>query len=154
MPTPSDTPLWLDPFHQPDADALAAGVASEEGDGGFAEFREALKADMDLRESLGWWGIPWRWTLAYAEQGTSADETPTAFLIPEPGRPQFALPIPVEAADPIAATKLHRTVKEPLGVGKVVGPTLWAEWDLATVTRHEDLIALVKIVREHTGAPK
>ncbi len=152
MSATPDANAWQDRFVTPNPEALVAAVrAAETAATHFDELRDALNTDLALRETLGWHGIPWRWSFAYTVPGHPDQTHPLAYLIPEPARPQIALPIRADAADAIGATKLHRSIKDGLANGKLVGDTLWAEWELASVPRIPDLITLLRVIREHTA---
>ena len=147
MPPQEPNNAWRDRFTEPTEDQLTEElVAAETGAEPFAELRNELRDTLELDEILGWNGIPWRWSFAFH---TDKTQDPIAYLVPEPGRPQFCCRLPVDAADEIAASKPSRIVREGLARGSLVGSTLWTEWDLGPTTRAQDLAALVKVVVNH-----
>lgn len=137
---------WHDRFNTPDSDELIEPVrTAETGIEPFEQLRVTLVESLELTETLGWHGIPWRWAFSYAPR----EEDPIAYLVPEPGRPQFCCRLDVDAADAVAASKPHRTIREGLARGRLVGSTLWTEWDLNAMTRAGDYADLVKVIAKH-----
>ncbi|MEM7754751.1 MAG: hypothetical protein AAF297_03845 [Planctomycetota bacterium] len=137
---------WHNRFETPEATALIDPVQSAEvGFDHFQSIRELLNDKFEFTETIAWHGIPWRWSFAY---GPGAAE-PFAFLVPEPGRPQYCCKVPVDAADAITASKPHKSVREGLARGSLVGSTLWAEWELTPMARPAELAELAKVIAKH-----
>ena len=148
MPETPPTLPWHNRFETPDAQSLLQPVRdAEAGIEHFESIREILTDKLELSESIAWHGIPWRWAFAYG----TGDAEPVAFLVPEPGRPQLCCRVPVDAADTITASKPHKSVREGLGRGSLVGSTLWAEWELTPTARPADLAELVKVVAAYAA---
>lgn len=128
---------WFDQFRTPAEKTLLAGQDEIQTEL-FSRLRAALAAD--LTETLAWRGIPWRWSFAY----TSIDgDTPAAFLIPEPGKPQLAVPLPIAFVDTLKVRRLSKPVRDGILLAKPVSGILWAEWDLTSQTLVDDLTGLV-----------
>lgn len=140
---------WHDRFTTPEPEQLIAPVREAEiGIEPFETLRERLVEHLTLTEGIGWHGIPWRWSFSYAPAGGD----PIAFLVPEPGRPQLCCEIPMDAADAITASKPHKSVREGLARGRLVGSTLWTEFELTAMSRPLELAELVRVLAEHVGA--
>jgi len=149
MPNAPHTLPWHDRHRTPDeADLIEPVVAAETGAELFDQARTGLVEDAGLEGTISWHGIPWRWSFAYARPGDT--DNPIAYVVPEPGRPLFCCRVPVEVADEISAGRLHRSVREGLARGSLVGADLWVEWELTPGIRLEDLITLVRTVAGHS----
>lgn len=129
---------WRDQFVVPHPDHLVEAIPADRLEP-FRKLLAALEPLDGLAQEVRWMGIPWRWTLAFREP----DEGDLAFLVPDPERPRFAMPIPVGWIDGVDPRTLARPVREGLARARVVGQVAWAEWDLDAATLASDLALLV-----------
>lgn len=129
---------WRDQFTVPHPDHLLEAIPPDRS----APARDLL-ASLDaidgLSQEVRWMGIPWRWTLVFRD----ADHADVAFLIADPERPAFAMPIPVGWIDGVDPSSLSRPVREGLARARVVGTVAWAEWALDAASLPADLTLLV-----------
>lgn len=72
-------------------------------------------------------GVPWRWCL---EARTDGLDTVIAYLVPEPKRPQLAIPMPEDSLHRLSLKRLSKPVRDGLLHARLVGGVIWAEWDL------------------------
>ncbi len=131
----TESQAWQNQFAQPSIDALIADV-DEERRKLFDLIREGLLAIDGCEESLGWHGIPWRWSLAYSIKNDAR-----AYLVPEPERPLIAMPIRAAEIDAISLRSLSRPIREGVVNAAYVAGVLWAEWELTAATQVQDLLA-------------
>ncbi len=126
---------WHNQFAQPSTESLLAGV-EEERLRLVKLVRKGLLALDGCEESLGWHGIPWRWSMTYAINAQTR-----AYLIPEPERPALAMPIRAAEIDAINFRPLSRPVRDGVMNAAYVAGILWAEWELTAATQISDLLS-------------
>ena len=136
--------LWEDRFSRPSVEALLAeipkpGVTLIEG------FREALLAQGTFAEGLSWQGIPWRWSLTYADGRRLA-----AYIVPNPVKPGVCVPVPADLLGSVPPRKLSKSVREAVASSPTVAGTNWVQFDLTSKTMADELLLLVQIVRDQS----
>lgn len=137
------TGIWTDRFVQPSLEDLLGELGKPERtlvDRLFAK-TEPLGVD---RRTVKWQGIPWRWTI----QMSRRNEPPMMFLIPQPDRPQLAVPLNATDLDRIPMRKLSKAVREGILGARAVASTLWPEWDLTSNTQLDELMTLIRVRAE------
>lgn len=131
---------WEDRFNRPTVDELVEAVPKM-----YLPAFESARAgllELGLSESLGWHGVPWRWSLAYG-----AKERVLGYLVPSPVRPVLALPVPLAVANGLSPKKFSKAVRDSLAHAPVVGDVKWPSWELIGRGQAEELVALVAAVR-------
>ena len=83
---PPSRQLWEDRFSAPSADGLFGALPAASGVP-LAALRKTLTSEYECRETLGWRGLPWRWTLSYSLPGSRQEQEPVAHLVPNPAAP-------------------------------------------------------------------
>jgi len=126
---------WRNQFAEPTTDALVAEVESDPRKL-LNLLRKGLLALDKCEETLGWHGIPWRWSLEYTVKGETR-----AYIVPEPERPALAMPIRAAEIDAISLRSLSRPVREGVVNAAYVAGVLWAEWELTAATQVNDLLS-------------
>lgn len=133
----TESPAWRNQFAQPTTETLLSEVDPERVK--FVEtLREGLLALDNAQESLGWHGIPWRWSLRY-----SIKKADRAFIVPAPEAPALAMPIRAAEIDAINLRSLSRPVREGVVNAAYVDGVLWAEWELTAQTQVADLLTFL-----------
>lgn len=100
-----------------------------------------------VARTVKWQGIPWRWTIQLSMRSGG----PVLFVIPQPDRPQVAVPFEATALDRVPMRRLSKAVREGILGARAVGSTLWPEWDLTSNTQIDELIALIRVRTEAEG---
>ena len=135
---------WADRFRTPDVDDLLAPHA-----GPMVELIESARKrllELDgIQETIVWRGIPWRWTFEYQFHGSSG----WASIIPEPDRPQIALPLPIDVIESLPMRRLKKAIRDGIIHGREVRRTRWCSWDITTMTQLDDIMDLVR--RKHAS---
>ncbi len=108
--------------------------------------REQLVELPDIRESLSWQGIPWRWTLVYRWLGEP--ERAWAYLVLDPARLRLALPMTTELIAKLPAKKLARTTRDGIVQATEVAGVHWAQWELVNKPQLEELVSIARIKHE------
>lgn len=133
--------IWRNKFQTPRVEHLVAdlpeGVVPI-----FEELRGELGGLKHVRESLGWLGIPWRWTLAFTVRGRHRE--PVGYMVPDPDRPLLCMPLCAEQVCSIAVSEMTRTQRDGLLEGYKVGERVWGHWVLAPDTPVEELLVLAR----------
>lgn len=117
---------WTDQFATPGAQTLIAEVPDPH-DRVLTDTTDWLDRVDGFDCEVRWMGLPWRWTIVYRE-----DDRDALFVIPDPESPKIAMQIGVNTLAEADMRRLSRPVREGLARARVVGQTVWAEWDLST----------------------
>lgn len=105
------------------------------------ECREELAKLGDVREDLNWLGVPWRWSLVYR---FGSDNAVLAYLVPQPGKPRLAAPLPPEAYMKMSARKLSKYIREGLVHAPSVGAIRWSSWEISARTQLDEVMVMVR----------
>lgn len=133
-------PAWEDRFRQPSAADLLAGFNKQLTQLlGYSRTRFA--AIEGVSEEIAWLGIPWRWSLTYRSCGGEA--RPIGYIIPQPGRPQIALPLSEETILALPAKRISKFVRDGLVSAIQVENVRWAQWEVTTRSQVDELLGLV-----------
>jgi hypothetical protein len=133
----TESPAWRNQFAQPTTDTLLAEIDPERLK--LVEtLRDGLLALETAEETLGWHGIPWRWSLRY-----SIKKADRAYIVPAPDAPSLAMPIRAAEIDAINLRSLSRPVREGVVNAAYVDGVLWAEWELTAQTQVSDLLSFL-----------
>lgn len=136
-------PVWANRFAMPTISELRSGMPSEAAVV-FDHARQCLGEIPGVVECVKWMGVPWSWSLVYAQAG---EPDGWAFLIPEPGRLQIALSLPADRLGEIQVKKLPRFVREGLLQTQVVGRACWPTWAVQSTAQVDDIVRLAQSVR-------
>lgn len=104
--------------------------------------RTGLLALESVEESLTWRGIPWRWSLSYSQEGES--DRAWAYLVPQPAKAVFCLPIAADSLESLPLRKLSRPVRDSIFAATQVGGVYWPQWELVSRTQVDDLFLLAR----------
>ncbi len=135
---------WEDRFRNPTVDELRAGMTRQHSQL-FDTARDCLRAFESVQETLVWRGIPWRWSLAYPIEGDA--NRILAYLIPQPGKPQLAVPLTVEMIAALPQRRLPRMIRDAITFSARVAGIHWPCWELQSRPQIDELIGLAK--RKH-----
>ncbi len=138
----SGTTAWTHRFASPAVEDLL-GELDQEHKELVEHARTCLGKIEGVVERLSWQGIPWRWTLVYADQ--SDPDTLLAYVVPEPGRPQISVPLPTNVINQIKPRRVSRIVRDGILQASHVGEMYWPSWDLTSKTGVGEIIQLVKL---------
>jgi hypothetical protein len=134
-------PWWENKFRRPSAEALVADCPAEVAAVlGWA--RAAMVEEFGLREEVDWLGLPWRWTLVYRLGGN--DSRAFGYLVPNPGGPQIAVPLPREVVEALPARRMKRPVRDGIAQARIVGGVHWPVWDLSSRAQLDDVLDVVR----------
>lgn len=142
--------VWEDRFQTPTLDDLRAGLAKQHAQL-FDLAREHLASFDGVRESIVWHGVPWRWTVTFAHAGES--RAPIAYLIPQPGRPLLAIPLPVESLSSIPLRRMSKAIRDGIVFAAEVGGVHWPTWELASKPLIDEIMNLLRRRLEASLAP-
>jgi hypothetical protein len=133
--------VWEDRFRSPTWAELAAVFPRAQASL-IEQARERLLSVPLVRERLAWHGIPWRWSLSYTTE--TDGPSPVAFLIPQPGKPRLAVPLPAELISVVPLRKLSKPVREAIVYAPQVAGVRWANWELTGQGVLDEVLALVE----------
>jgi hypothetical protein len=137
---------WNNRFERPfSADFLLAQLLDETRRELAAAARSALLQLEGVTESVEWLGVPWRWTLVYRSESDA--ERPLAYLVPEPARPQLAIPMTVPMIRSLPARRLKKFVRDAIVFSRAVADVHWPTWELTARPQLDDVLDLV--ARKH-----
>lgn len=144
MATPVVKPrsLWEDRFARPTVGQLM-GACPKTLSSVLDYARECLGGIEGVQEELSWQGIPWRWTLVYRHE--SDRERAFAYLVPDPLKPRFAVPIPNTLVSALPIKKVSKYIRETVVHSPVVGSIRWCQWDAQTNAHVDEVIALAEM---------
>ncbi len=132
---------WEDRFKTPSTQALCDGMEPQFS-GLFDAAREKLRGCSGMAEGLSWEGLPWRWTLTYrlpTDNGRA-----WAYLVPDPIKPQIALPIPIAMVAALPMHRFKRHVKDGVLLGRMVDGVYWATWEITSKPQLAEILELVQ----------
>lgn len=136
---------WHDRFSTPTPTRLRAELV-EPSATLFDQVRTGLAGAPNVRESLLWYGAPWRWTLTYTCR--EAEIAPWAYLIPDPASPQLAIALTCPTLEAVQLRKLSKPVREGLLQAPSVDGVIWAQWELNATQNVQELLDLAHRQRE------
>jgi hypothetical protein len=148
---PPSRQLWEDRFSAPSADGLFAALPAPSGPA-LSSLRKTLASEYDYRETLGWRGLPWRWTLSYTPAGSRHEQEPVAHIVPNPAAPTVIFRLSHEGFGELPIRKLSRYVREGLAQAKLVAGVCWPEWTVHNQAQVTDLTELFRLLRQGTLA--
>lgn len=134
-------PAWQDRFALPSRDELLCAFGTQQRRL-LDLVREHMLALESVEESLSWRGIPWRWTFGYSMEGEN--DRPWAYLVPQPGKPLFAMPVTSLALEALDARKHSRVLREGVSHASQVAGVFWPTWELTSKTLTEELLVLAR----------
>lgn len=102
--------------------------------------RERLSAFEGITEEVSWQGIPWRWAFVYRTRETGARAW--AFVIPDPAKPQIALPLTAEVTETLRIKRLSRFIRDRIVFAAQVGGIRWAQWEISSRSQVDEVLDL------------
>lgn len=132
---------WEDRFKTPATQDLCEGI-NRQFSGLFDAARDRLRGFPGISEGLSWEGLPWRWTLTYrlpTDNGRA-----WAYLVPDPNKPQIALPLPIAMVSALPMHRFKKHVKDGVLQGRMVDGVYWATWDIASKQQLSEILELVQ----------
>ena len=144
---------WANKFRKPSADELLAQYGSKQLSQLVGGARSELAGLNGIVETLSWNGVPWRWSFEYRTDGLCLSGPPQAprqalaYLVPDPLRPQIAVPLTAEMIDLLPVRRLKRFVREGIVHGRIVAQVYWPSWEFALRSQLDEVMDLV--VRKH-----
>lgn len=102
--------------------------------------RGVLRGYPEVRETLDWMGIPWRWTFVYKREHARC----VAYLIPMSTGPRWVLTVPLDVAGGLPLKQFARPVREGLVAATRVGAQLWPQWDVQTKAQVQEVAVLLE----------
>ncbi len=136
---------WEDKFREPPLEALLTHYTTKQLAGVVDAARGRLLAHPGVTESLAWQGVPWRWTLVYRCEIDAARAW--AYIIPDPARPQIAIPMSVPAVRALPLRRLKKAIRDGIAHARFVAGVYWPCWELTTRGALDDIIDVVQ--RKH-----
>ena len=131
---------WNDRFSRPGESDLLSGLNRDD--------RRLIERVITKCEGIGanarcvlWQGIPWRWTI----QLSLGNGKTLLFVIPEPGRPQLAVPLDAADLDRLPMRRLSKSIRDGILNARTVESTLWPEWELTSNTQVDELMTLIRV---------
>ncbi len=135
---------WHDRFAQPtpaDLESLYEDTTATV----FDDLCRMIGSRTEAKPSTQWRGIAWRWTLVYTRPG---DDEPWAYLIPAPGRPILALPVPANPLPPSELKRTPRFIRDTIVHAPRVGRICWIEFPVDSPSQMADLERFIDRVTE------
>lgn len=136
---------WSDRFAKPATSDVLAPFPKHTG-ALIARVREGLINLEGVAERLEWLGVPWRWTLVYVHKADPG--RPFAYIVPQPGKPLFALPLSTDAVPTLPLRKLSKTCRDTLLTATQVGGVHWPQWELGSKSLADELVMLATLRHE------
>jgi hypothetical protein len=131
---------WQDRFTVPDVALLLSGFAKQH-----TTLIEAVRSGLlgleEVSEVVVWRGT-WRWTLTYLLDGDP--DRAWAYLIPQPGRPVFALPVTDEMVQSLSMKRVSKAIRDGIVLAAHVGGIYWPQWELTGKPLVEELVTLAR----------
>jgi hypothetical protein len=132
------TQPWQNRYRTPAPADLIASLESAAAEL-FLHVRSGLTIQAELRETLAWHGIPWRWSFRYT---CASVALPVAYLVPQPDRAFLVLPLPAEGDPEAVDHKCSRHVRDAIALTPAVGGVRWTHWPLCSRLQSDELISL------------
>jgi len=145
MPMSTTRSAWENKFREPSVNELFEHYSNKQ----VAAVAEAARARLtefaNVKESIQWLGMPWRWTLVY---NCDFDTTRAwAYLVLDPAKVQLCLPITTAMVQTLPLRRLKKNIRDGIVYSKVVAGTYWPTWEVPSKTSLDDLIDLA--ARKH-----
>lgn len=147
---------WANKFQRPTPEQLVSQCETKQLGQLVAAARQELAAMAGVSEALSWEGVPWRWsfvyTLAESVRATGSEHAavqahPLAYMIPDPQRPQVAVPMSGQLVEALPMRRLKRFVRDGIVHSRIVGEVYWPSWDFGARSQLDEIMDLV--VRKH-----
>ncbi len=136
---------WQDRYRTPAIQSLRDGLDRVNAHI-FDHARKSFLSMEGVGESVVWMGIPWRWTVLYGSTGPESGGS-LAYLIPQPGRFQLAVPLTTEMVSALPVKRLSRYVRDGITFAPRVEGVFWARWDVGAKAAFDELFEVVR--RKH-----
>lgn len=140
---------WEDRFKTPSPDDLFDSLNKQVG-ALVDSARQRLRGFPGVVEELSWQGLPWRWTLTYRLPGDNGRAW--AYLIPDPVKPQIALPVPTQMVGSLPMHRFKKHVKDGVLQGRMVDGVYWATWEITSKGQLAEIFELAQ--HKHTLSSK
>lgn len=145
MPTSKSRLSWEDKFRRPAAAELFAHYSSKQLASVAETARNRLLEFTEVRESIQWQGMPWRWTFTF-----TCELDPTrawAYLVPDPVKLQLCIPLTTQMVQCLPMRRLKKVVRDGIVYSKFVAGTYWPCWEIPTKSSLDELLDLA--ARKH-----
>lgn len=140
---------WEDRFKTPTYDQLR-DLSNKQVGGVFDAARARLLAIPDIKESLVWLGVPWRWSLEYRSPLDPARAW--AALVLQPNKPEIAVPLPAPVLGKIPLAKLPRPIRDGLRASTAIAGVFWPSWECTSKAQVEEVGAVLEMKRTIVSA--
>lgn len=109
-----------------------------------------------ITETLGWRGLPWRWSWAYelcptqtnTRSGTSTDTAANhralAYLVPAVAAPEICVPLTYDMYEAMPKGVATTVVRQGITLAREIGDYRWAEWAITQPAHLDEVLAVVR----------
>ncbi|MCC6427906.1 MAG: hypothetical protein IT435_13935 [Phycisphaerales bacterium] len=136
--------VWEDRFRTPTFDHLRE-LSNKQIAGVVDAARGKLLAIPDIKESIAWLGLPWRWSLEY--RLPLDPDRAWAVLVMQPNKPAIAIPLPAGVLSRMTLSKLPRAIRDGLRATPSVAGIYWPCWECPGKTQVDEVMQVVEIKR-------
>jgi hypothetical protein len=147
---------WANKFQRPTPEVLVSQCESKQLSQLVRAARQEIVSLAGVSETLSWLGVPWRWSFVYTlEESAQTAESPhaavrahpLAYMIPDPQKPQVAVPMSGQLVEALPMRRLKRFARDGIVHCRIVGEVYWPSWDFSARTQLDEIMDLV--VRKH-----
>ncbi len=135
---------WEDRFRTPTYELLR-DLSNKQVAGVFDAARTRLLAIPDVRCTLCWLGIPWRWSLEFRSPLDPARAW--AVLVMQPNKPEIAVPLPASVLAKIPLSKLPRPIRDGLKASISIAGVFWPSWECEGKTQVDEVLQVLEMKR-------
>lgn len=140
---------WEDRFKTPTYEQLR-DLSNKQVSGVFDAARARLAGIPEVKETLAWLGVPWRWSLEFRSPLDPARAW--AVLVLQPNKPEVAIPLPVPVLGKIPLGKLPRSIRDGLKASAPIAGVYWPCWECLTKAQVEDVSTVLEYKRSIMAA--
>ncbi len=133
---------WEDRFRTPSLAELRAAQPNKTLGQVLEHARERLAAFEGVKSEIAWQGIPWRWTIVF--HPGDDEGLPLAYLVPEPGKLQVAVPLRREFAGTLPVKRLPRVIRDRIVFASEVAGILWPRFEFSTKGQFDEIEDLIR----------
>ncbi len=148
MVVPRSRTVWEDRFRTPTFEQLR-DLSNKQIAGVFDAARAKLRVVPEVRESVAWLGLPWRWCLEY--RLNLDPQRAWAVLVMQPNKPGIAIPLPAPVLSKVPLAKLPRSVREGLRAASSIAGVFWPCWECLGKTQVDEVMQVLEMKRGIMG---